>query len=141
MNRVSHVHHALHKVANNAKPIIHTWASHAHIKPASRKVPLNRRLQLALARSARGSRPLHVVDAVQVEHTKPMDKMGGAFYRKMRAQGVEVELERLLHDRGYKEQWRPRLTACTMAASALSSSMSRTKDWSTLRMSISKRLR
>ncbi len=35
---------------------------------------------------------------------------------EMRAQGVEVELERLLHDRGYKEQWRPRLTACTMAA-------------------------
>lgn len=35
---------------------------------------------------------------------------------EMRAQGVEVELERLLHDRGYKELWRPRLTACTVAA-------------------------
>jgi phosphomevalonate kinase len=37
---------------------------------------------------------------------------------QMRAQGVEVELERLLHDRGYKEQWRPRLTECTVAALA-----------------------
>lgn len=35
---------------------------------------------------------------------------------EMRAQGVDVELERLLHDRGYKEQWRPQLTACTVAA-------------------------
>lgn len=35
---------------------------------------------------------------------------------EMRAQGVDLELERLLHDRGYKEQWRPQLTACTMAA-------------------------
>ena len=57
-NHVSHVHHALHKVVNNAKPITHTWANHARIKPDRRKVPQNQLLQLALARSARGS--LHV---------------------------------------------------------------------------------
>ena len=38
-------------------------------------------------------RPLHVVDAVRVEHTKPMDKKGGAFYRKMQALGVVPEQE------------------------------------------------
>ena len=38
-------------------------------------------------------RPLHVVDTVRVEHTKIMDKSGGAFYRKMRAMGVDQEVE------------------------------------------------
>ena len=37
--------------------------------------------------------PLHVVDAVRVEHTKIMDKSGGAFYRKMKAMGVKPEDE------------------------------------------------
>ena len=54
-NRVSHVHHALHKVVNNAKPTIHTWANHALIKPDRRKVPLNQPHQPALVHSAPGS--------------------------------------------------------------------------------------
>lgn len=32
---------------------------------------------------------LHVVDAVAIEHTKPMDVRNGAFYRKLREQGVD----------------------------------------------------
>lgn len=32
---------------------------------------------------------LHVVDAVTIEHTKPMDVGNGLFYRKLRAQGVD----------------------------------------------------
>lgn len=42
-------------------------------------------------------RPLHVVDAVQVEHTRPFDPRAGAFYRKLLAMGVDpyTELERL----------------------------------------------
>ncbi|HTU60731.1 MAG TPA: hypothetical protein VMF89_19900, partial [Polyangiales bacterium] len=32
---------------------------------------------------------LHVIDAVAIEHTKPMDVGNGAFYRKLRAQGVD----------------------------------------------------
>lgn len=39
---------------------------------------------------------LYVVDAVAVEHTKAMDVGGGAFYRKLRAEGVDFrdELQR-----------------------------------------------
>ncbi len=42
-------------------------------------------------------RPLHVVDAVQVEHTKPFDPLTGAFYQKLLAMGVDpyAELHRL----------------------------------------------
>lgn len=42
-------------------------------------------------------RPLHVIDAVQVEHTRPFDPRGGAFYKKLLAMGVDpyAELHRL----------------------------------------------
>jgi hypothetical protein len=44
------------------------------------------------------NRPLHVVDAVQVEHTKPFDPLTGAFYQKLLAMGVDpyAELHRLV---------------------------------------------
>ncbi|MBS0614040.1 MAG: hypothetical protein JSS24_12775 [Proteobacteria bacterium] len=42
---------------------------------------------------AYGKKPVHVVDAIRIEHTKPMDKQGGAFYRKMKAQGVDPAAE------------------------------------------------
>jgi hypothetical protein len=42
---------------------------------------------------SQGKRPIHVVDAVRIEHTKPMDKRGGAFYRKMRAMGIDPNEE------------------------------------------------
>lgn len=50
-------------------------------------------VDLTWAGRSQGTRPLHVVDAVQVEHTKPMDKKAGAFYRKMRASGIVPEQE------------------------------------------------
>jgi hypothetical protein len=40
-----------------------------------------------------GKRPIHVVDAVRIEHTKPMDKRDGAFYRKMKSQGIDPNEE------------------------------------------------
>lgn len=40
------------------------------------------------------------------------------FVAQQRALGVEVELERLLHDRAYKEAWRPRLTEFTVSSLA-----------------------
>ena len=60
-------------------------------------------VDLAWAGRAQGSRPLHVVDAVQVEHTKPMDKKGGAFYRKMQAMGVVPEEEEAAVRRQYPQ--------------------------------------
>ncbi len=50
-------------------------------------------VDLTWAGRSQGRRPLHVVDAVRVEHTKPMDKKAGAFYRKMQALGVDPEAE------------------------------------------------
>lgn len=49
---------------------------------------------------SQGKRPLHVVDAIRIEHTKVMDKKGGAFYLKMQASGVDPEAElQAAHDR------------------------------------------
>jgi hypothetical protein len=42
---------------------------------------------------SQGRRPIHVVDAVRIEHTKPMDKRDGAFYRKMQAMGIDPNEE------------------------------------------------
>lgn len=42
---------------------------------------------------AYGRKPVHIVDAIRIEHTKPMDKQGGAFYRKMKSQGVDPAAE------------------------------------------------
>jgi len=42
---------------------------------------------------SQGRRPIHVVDAVRIEHTKPMDKQGGAFYLKMQSLGVDPNTE------------------------------------------------
>jgi hypothetical protein len=42
---------------------------------------------------SQGKRPVHIVDAVTIEHTKPMDKRDGAFYRKMQAMGVDPKEE------------------------------------------------
>ena len=42
---------------------------------------------------SQGRRPIHVVDAVRIEHTKPMDKRDGAFYRKMQAMGIDPDVE------------------------------------------------
>ncbi|HYR80425.1 MAG TPA: hypothetical protein VEO55_10500 [Candidatus Dormibacteraeota bacterium] len=39
------------------------------------------------------ARALYVVDAVQMEHTRPFDPSGGAFYRKLRALGVDPYAE------------------------------------------------
>lgn len=38
------------------------------------------------------------------------------FVAQQRALGVEVDLDRLLHDRAYKEAWRPRLTEFTVSS-------------------------
>ena len=50
-------------------------------------------VDLTWAGRSQDKRSLHVVDAVRVEHTKIMDKTGGAFYRKMKAMGVDPENE------------------------------------------------
>ncbi len=50
-------------------------------------------VDLTWAGRSQDKRPLHVVDAVRVEHTKVMDKTGGAFYRKMKSLGVNPEDE------------------------------------------------
>lgn len=52
---------------------------------------------------SQGRRPLHVVDTVRVEHTKIMDKSGGAFYRKMKAMGVNPEDELLSSQRNFPD--------------------------------------
>jgi hypothetical protein len=46
-----------------------------------------------------GKHPLHVVDSIGIEHTRAGDRYGGAFYRKLRAMGVdpEEELRRVRH--------------------------------------------
>ena len=58
-------------------------------------------VDLTWAGRSQDKRPLHVVDTVRIEHTKIMDKSGGAFYRKMKAIGVDPEDELLTSQRNF----------------------------------------
>jgi hypothetical protein len=51
----------------------------------------------------KGAGKLHVVDAVTIEHTKPVDVKSGALYRMLRARGVDFDGELLEARRQYGE--------------------------------------
>jgi len=51
----------------------------------------------------KGTGKLHVVDAVTIEHTKPVDVKSGALYRMLRARGVDFDGELLQARRQYGE--------------------------------------
>ena len=40
-----------------------------------------------------GKRPIHIVDSIAVEHTKPVNVAGGAFYSRLRAMGVDPKVD------------------------------------------------
>ncbi len=50
-------------------------------------------IDYAWASQLRGQGRIAVVDAVRVAHTKPVDMGGGAFYRKLLAQGIDAQKE------------------------------------------------
>jgi hypothetical protein len=51
----------------------------------------------------KGAGKLHVVDAVTIEHTKPVDVKSGSLYRMLRARGVDFDGELLQARRRYGE--------------------------------------
>jgi hypothetical protein len=65
-------------------------------------------VDLAWASLLRGRGLTSVVDAVAVDHTRPLDVTGGAWYRKLEAMGVDYRAEYESVKRRFPEAGRPR---------------------------------
>jgi len=63
------------------------------LRPTFRLAKSTWGVDYAWASMLQGQRRIAIIDAVRVNHTKPVDMAGGAFYRKLLAAGVDAQQE------------------------------------------------